>query len=228
MGLKKIANGWQRESMANKLRQARLSLLREVIGTSRSPVTILDVGGQEEFWKALDLSRMPPMQITLLNRYPLRPQGPSMNSMVGDSRDMSQIGSRAFDVVFSNSVLEHVGGLREQKAMARECLRVGKKHFIQTPNRYFPLEPHFLVPFFQFFPTQLRAWLHHHFDLGWWRKAKNYYEALEEVESIRLLSCREFAYLFPQSKIWREKLFGITKSFVAHSSTKESPTCPAP
>jgi hypothetical protein len=118
-------------------------------------------------------------------------------------------------------------GMDEAKSLAlgRECLRVGKKHLIQTPNRYFPLEPHFLVPFF---PTQLRAWLHHHFDLGWWRKAKNYLEALEEVESIRLLSCREFAYLFPRSKIWREKLFGITKSFVAHSSTQESPTCPAP
>jgi hypothetical protein len=40
------------------------------------------------------------------------------------------------------------------------------------------------------------------------------------VESIRLLSHREFSYLFPQSRIWCEKIFGLTKSFVAYSGTR--------
>jgi len=217
MILRKISNGWQRDSVANKMRQARLVLLKQILGERRSTVSILDVGGQEEFWQALDLTQMPKMHITLLNRYPLSPKLPFVCSIVGDAKYMSSIKDQAFDLVFSNSVIEHVGGLRDQKAMARECRRIGKKHFIQTPNRLFPLEPHFLLPFFQYYPMWLRALLHCNYDLGWWRKAKNYYEALEEVESIRLLTYREVSYLFPGSKIWREKIFGITKSFVAYS-----------
>jgi len=218
--LRQISNGWLRNSMANRLRQERLSLLIKIIGNPDSSVSILDVGGQEEFWKALDLSQMPRFHVTLINRYELKPTLPFISSVVGDATDMSFIKNAEFDIVFSNSVIEHVGGLRNQKAMAQECMRVGKKHFIQTPNRYFPLEPHFLVPFFQFFPNPIKAWLHSNFHLGWWRKTDDYYEALQEVESIRLLSHREFSYLFPQSRIWCEKIFGLTKSFVAYSGTR--------
>jgi len=219
MMLKKMSDGWRRESMANKHRQARLSLLVKILGESLSPVSILDVGGQEEFWKALDLRSLPKVQITIINRYSMKPTLPFVQAIVGDARDMGFIQDQSFDMVFSNSVLEHVGGLREQKAMARECVRIGKKHFIQTPNRYFPLEPHFLIPLFQFFPNPVRAWLHSHFNLGWWGKAGSYHEALEEVESIRLLNYRELLYLFPQSGIWREKIFGMTKSFVVYSTS---------
>jgi len=204
--------------MAHRLRQQRLSLFIKIIGNAESPISILDVGGQDEFWKALDLGQMPRFQVTLFNRYPLKPSLPFLKSAVGDARNMSLFRNAEYDVVFSNSVIEHVGGLRDQKAMAQECIRVGKKHFIQTPNRHFPLEPHFLLPFFQYLPQRIRAWFHLQFNLGWWQKAPSYHEALEEVESIRLLNRREMAYLFPNSRIWSEKIFGLTKSFVAHSA----------
>ena len=116
-------------------------------------------------------------------------------------------------------------GRSKSLALGRECLRVGKKHLIQTPNRYFP--PRTPLPC-SLFPNAAKGLFAPPFRSRLVEKGKNYLEALKEVESIRLLSCREFAYLFPRSKIWREKLFGITKSFVAHSSTQESPTCPAP
>src|ERR1017187_2845994 len=52
----------------------------------------------------------------------------------------------AFDVVFSNSVIEHVGDAQSQRAFAREVARVGRAYWVQTPNRWFPVEQHLLTP----------------------------------------------------------------------------------
>ena len=74
---------------------------------------------------------------------------------VGDAVDMPGISDGAFDVVFSNSVIEHVETYENQRRMAAEIRRVGRRYFVQTPNRHFPLEPHFLVPGFQLLPYPL-------------------------------------------------------------------------
>jgi 2-polyprenyl-3-methyl-5-hydroxy-6-metoxy-1,4-benzoquinol methylase len=72
---------------------------------------------------------------------------------------MPQFQNDEFDIVFSNSVIEHVGSYEEQNLMASEVRRVGKRYFIQTPNLFFPIEPHFLFPFFQFLPLDYRVTL---------------------------------------------------------------------
>jgi hypothetical protein len=100
--------------------------------------------------------------------------------------------------------------------MAEEVRRVGKRYFVQTPNRYFPLEPHFLFPFFQFLPIKVRVWLLQNFKLGWIEKTPDLQKATEIVESIRLLGKREFLSLFPHAHLYEEKVFGMTKSFVAY------------
>ncbi len=53
---------------------------------------------------------------------------------------------KEFDVVWSNAVLEHVGGIENQIVFIKEIKRVGKKAFITTPNRLFPIEVHTLTP----------------------------------------------------------------------------------
>jgi len=51
--------------------------------------------------------------------------------------------SHSFDWVFSNAVIEHVGGLDRQELFASESRRVARKgYFVATPNRRFPIEPH--------------------------------------------------------------------------------------
>ena len=112
--------------------------------------------------------------------------------------------------------VEHVGGYADQMRMANEVMRVGKRHFIQTPNRYFPLEPHFLFPFFQFFPVVFRVWLLQNFKLGWFSRTPDPATAKEIVKSIRLLGRDEFLALFPGSSLYEEKVLGVTKSFVAY------------
>jgi hypothetical protein len=142
---------------------------------------------------------------------------PGFRSVVGDARDMRQFADGEFDVVFSNSVIEHVGQPDAQRQMASEIKRVGKRYFVQTPNRNFPLEPHFFFPGFQFLPLSTRIWLLQHFDLGWYKKIPDYTAARNEVEPIRLLSHRDVTRLFPEGTLYNERFAGLTVSFVIYA-----------
>lgn len=100
--------------------------------------------------------------------------------------------------------------------MAQEVRRVGKRYFVQTPNFFFPIEPHFLFPAFHWLPMSVRTWLVRHFDLGWYKKQADAAAARELVTSIRLLTKTELERLFPEGSIYCEKAFGLTKSFVVY------------
>jgi hypothetical protein len=134
---------------------------------------------------------------------------------MGDARAMPQFAAKSFDVVFSNSVIEHVGDYANQRRMADEIRRVGQRYFVQTPNKRFPIEPHFLVPWFQYLPTGTRSWLLSRFDVGWYRRMPDRAAARAEIESIQLLTRKRFSDLFPGATIRDEKFVGLTKSFVA-------------
>ncbi|MFT6437055.1 MAG: SAM-dependent methyltransferase [Candidatus Azotimanducaceae bacterium] len=214
-----MLNGHKPGSFINNYRRARFSMLLKLLESHEAPVKILDIGGVHHFWTAMDLSEMPEFHVTFLNQWPASTKSELPNSVYskGDGRSMPQFEDNQFDIAFSNSVIEHVGGLRDQKRMAEEVHRVGKSFFVQTPNRHFPIEAHFFLPYFQYYPLKLRAFLHSRFKLGWWEKAEGYHEAMEEVESIRLINKSEFNYLFPDATVSKEKFMGLTKSFIAVS-----------
>lgn len=115
-------------------------------------------------------------------------------------------GDLEFDVAFSNSVIEHVPRDR-QAAFAAEIRRVAHRYYVQTPNRWFPIEPHYQLPLFQFLPERLRRALNRRFTLGW--------QAKGQWEEITLLSARDLRRLFPDAEIHRERLLGLTKSLIA-------------
>jgi hypothetical protein len=100
--------------------------------------------------------------------------------------------------------------------MAREIRRVGRRHFVQTPNYWFPIEPHFVFIGFQYLPFNLRAFLLTQKQLGWFGRERNWEKALELVKSIRLLTKAEVRKLFPESQIYIERFGGVAKSFVAY------------
>ena len=218
--VKNLANGWERGSFAAKLRQRRFDLFLSILEQFPEPIDILDIGGQENFWKVVGTDHKKIQSVTLLNLWKEPTSLPKLKSIVGDARDLHALGNKSVEMIFSNSVIEHVGGFREQQRMAQEIQRVGKNFFIQTPNRYFPLEPHFLFPFFQFLPDNIRAYFHSKWNLGWWERNSNYFEALAEVESIRLLTKKELQFLFKNSQIYKEKIFGWTKSIVVYKKLK--------
>src|SRR6202007_1225101 len=129
----------------------------------RGDESVLDVGGTDKSWWFVDW-KAPVIRCNLD-----RNAADSGSRVVADGRCLP-FGDRAFDVVFSNSVIEHVTPLKEQVRFAGEIQRTGRRYFVQTPNRWFPIEPHYLFPLFQFFPTVLQRWLHTHFDIGTFRK----------------------------------------------------------
>ena len=78
---------------------------------------------------------------------------------------------------------------------------------MQTPNRWFPIEPHYQLPLFQFLPRRVRMALNRRFTLGW--------QAKGQWEEITLLGARDLRRLFPDAEIHREKVLGLTKSLIA-------------
>ena len=103
---------------------------------------------------------MLPNKITLLNTHVVPgPAGQSSDTyelVVGDGCKL-QYPDQSFDIVFSNSVIEHVGTYARQQAFAAEARRVGRALWIQTPAREFFIEPHLLTPFIHFLPRPLQA-----------------------------------------------------------------------
>lgn len=112
----------------------------------------------------------------------------------------------AFDAAFSSSVIEHVPK-ELQEAFASEVRRVARRYFVQTPNRWFLVEPHYQLPLFHFLPKRVQRALNRRLTLGW--------QAKGEWEEIDLLSARDLRRLFPDATIHRERVFGLTKSLMA-------------
>jgi SAM-dependent methyltransferase len=112
----------------------------------------------------------------------------------------------SFPVVFSNSVLQDMPPAA-RPAFASEIRRVGARYFVQTPNRYFPIDPIYQLPFFQLLPGRLRRWMTRRLSLGWRGRGTE--------DLIELVSARELRALFPDAEIHRERVLGLTKSLIA-------------
>src|SRR5690606_18576065 len=139
------------DSLGNKFRSKRFLFFEQLFWqafTGNEEIHILDLGGTEAFWLDKKILQHKNISITLLNLKQESVSTPSIKSMAGDATDLSAFGNTSFDLVFSNSVIEHLYSLENQKKMASEIRRVGKKYFIQTPNKYFFIEPHYALPFF--------------------------------------------------------------------------------
>lgn len=213
--IRNLADNSNDNSVATRMRRRRFQLFLSLLRTLKGHIEILDIGGTQQFWDLMGGIDSADLRVTLLNIGHQPVSSSRFISAAGDARSMPQFRNGSFDVVFSNSVIEHLGDYRQQQRMANEVQRVGQRFFIQTPNKRFPLEPHFLLPWFQYYPLSLRAWLVNHFDVGWYRRIPDAASAFAEVNSIHLLTRKRFASLFSGATIHEEKVLGVTKSFIA-------------
>ncbi len=176
---------------------------------------ILDVGGTAFNWSLLDVQP----RVTIVNMPRAREAfDAEFTSVFADGRALP-FRDRAFDIVFSNSVIEHVGNRESQGRFAQEIARVGRAYWVQTPNRWFPIEPHLLTPFLHFLPPASQRRIARKFTV--WalieRPSPDRWEFYIEhyLRDIRLLDTGDLRRLFPGAKIVREKLGGLTKSLIA-------------
>jgi hypothetical protein len=80
---------------------------------------------------------------------------PGLTFKLGDACHLP-FDNNSIDVIFSSAVIEHVGSLENQTKMLAECIRVAKKGvFITTPNRWYPLEIHTLLPLIHWLPKHI-------------------------------------------------------------------------
>jgi len=179
-------------------------------------ISILDIGGSYSYWQNVGTIDPENYHITILNltSQDIPETDIGFSGKIGDCLAM-EFKDQSFDVVFSNSVIEHVGSRENQLRMVDEIRRVGKSYFVQTPSYWFPLEPHSHIPFFQYLPRSARALLIWKFNIHYFPRMPTYRECLVQSDSTIMLNHRQFHRIFPEAKIKTERIFGITKSYTA-------------
>ena len=173
---------------------------------------VLDVGGTLDIWSTAPV--LP--KLVMLN---LPQAGEQACTYVEGDACHLPFADGSFDLVFSNSVIEHVGSREVQEQFAREVARVGRGYWVQTPNRYFPVETHLLTPFVHWLPKSWSSWMIERFTV--WElivrpteERKRWY--IDQFrEQIRLLSAGDMTRLFPDAAIRKERFLLFTKSLIA-------------
>jgi hypothetical protein len=209
-----IADPQASRSLAARARARRFSqLLTEF--PALSEMRVLDVGGTVAYWKT---AAQRPRRLDVVN------------SDVTESSDVgwaavhhvdacalpAELRNGGFDLVYSNSLIEHVGGVERRRAVAEQVHAAAPHHWVQTPYRYFPVEPHWVFPGFQFLPVAARAVVARRWSLAHeFERTRSPEEVVDWVLSVELLSRTELQHLFPTSRIVAEKFLGLPKSLVA-------------
>jgi hypothetical protein len=223
-------------SLSSRLRMRRMriltSLIDEIAAASPSRIlTICDIGGTVTYWQLFPFQRYSSIHFTIdiynltypnYDRSPNAVSTPnaSFHTFVADATNLRRIKNLQYDLAHSNSVIEHLSGLQGARAMASETLRIAKYHFVQTPSFWFPLEPHVLLPLYPLIPRPLR-----------WRllmllKGHTFEQGLTRDAGIWLLDKYLLRHLFPQSRIFTERVFGVPKSLIALSFVERHTVTP--
>lgn len=209
-------------SFGSRMRRRRAAPLRHMIDQifqTKGTVKVIDLGGAESYWNIFESGYLESrkVSITLVNLYALPHDDGTPSVFTHEQSDACSLShaDSSFDIAHSNSVIEHVGDWSRMKDFAREVRRVAPYHFVQTPNFWFPVEPHCLTPLFHWLPKGTRLWLLQKTSLGHWKKSADIDEAVRAVESARLLTTQMMTWLFPDSSVRHETFLFLRKSIMA-------------
>ena len=181
--------------------------------------SILDVGGSQFNWQLL--KSKPIVKILNLEKPKNWVDNIQFEFVTGDATNLA-FENDSFEIVYSNSVIEHLYSFENQKKMAKEVLRVGKNIYVQTPAKAFFIEPHLITPFIHWFPLSLQKKLMRNFTI--WglitRPTPEYINGF--LKERRLLTLKEFDQLFSDCEIIIERFLFIPKSYIAIKNTKQA------
>jgi hypothetical protein len=199
-------------SLAAKSRGRRWETLLGHFPDLRS-MAVVDLGGTPEFWRWAPIR---PRHVVCVNPFSRASDEdgdePWLTTVRADACCVSDIGT--FDLAFSNSTIEHVGGHARRLDFARSVRTLSAHYWVQTPYRYFPVEPHFLFPCMQFLPTRQQALIAERWPLSNCGVHRGT-DAVNMVLWVDLLSITDMRHYFPDATMLRERVLGITKSIIA-------------
>lgn len=179
-------------------------------------LTVLDVGGRPFIWDLIQQEfGVSPKRLVLLNYSVETTSFVGYESVVGDGTCM-KFKTKEFDLVFSNSVIEHVGKREEMRKFAAECRRVGQDFYIQTPNRWFPIEPHLVAVFIHWLPRKCYRALSF-LSVRYISLRRDHAAFYNVFEGVELLNKTDLEDLFPGVPIMVERFMGLAKSFTVSS-----------
>jgi hypothetical protein len=171
---------------------------------------IIDVGGTVFNWKFIDSKP----SVTLIN-IGVKEWKENNFQMIEADGTKIPFDDNSFDICFSNSVIEHVGNWDKCVSFSREIRRVAPKYYVQTPNKWFPIEPHLITFFLHWFPMSARRKLVRLFSVWGLVNKPNQQEIDHFLQGINLLSVKQMKILFPDAKIKKERVLFLTKSIIA-------------
>lgn len=177
-------------------------------------MSVIDLGGTVTTWQRAPVR---PARVHIVNLTG-KPPGDIPDWAEVDKADAcalpKHIAGRRYDLVYSNSVIEHVGGHDRRARFAENIHALADAHWVQTPYRYFPVEPHWLFPGMQFMPVRARITIARHWFLGHTRHT-DIRRATRIVLSTELLDLTQMRHYFPDSRIKIERYAGLPKSLIA-------------
>lgn len=213
LSLRQRLLGGESGSVGGRLREERARWLADIF-PDLNEMSVIDLGGRVQMWQRAPVR---PKHIHVINTQPEWggdiPEWAEFD--LGDACSLpAHLASRRYDLVFSNSLIEHVGGHERRERFADTVHQLSSAYWVQTPYRYFPVEPHWMAPGAQFLPVAVRAQVVRRWPLSY-RRGQPLEKALRTALSIELLDRTQLRYYFPDSLIRTETVFGLPKSLIA-------------
>ncbi len=178
---------------------------------------VLDLGGSVHFWHESDLiDRVASVDIYNVSHSEIQTQHNATDKFrihIYDGQHLP-VADQSYDLVISNSVFEHIPPAARAQ-VAREARRVGRRGFIQTPAREFPIEPHFVMPFVHWLP---RSWGRLAVRMSPWALLSAQPRAFQDAywEEVQLLNRGQMQALFPGDAVSAERFAGLPKAWIVH------------
>lgn len=231
---RKEGHGAFLEALSRRFRDRRNVALRALIlrcarrRHTPGPFRILDLGGSFAYWHLVGIDFLDAHNIEVLcvnrTQEELKTGADALTRLraeVGDARDLGHMADDSFDLVHSNSVIEHVGRYEDMMAFAREVRRLAPAYYVQTPYAWFPIDPHFpRLPLYHWLPPSLQLKLQRRFKLGHSGPARSVAHAMRHLEGTVLLDRTRMRDLFPDARHRFEWLGPLPKSMIAERETR--------
>jgi hypothetical protein len=196
---------WTRR-ITERSRRARFEMFMREMRPARAD-RVLDIGAGEgevrgvNFFEEWYPWRSRCTAVALSDLLVFRRRYPDVELVVGDGRRLP-FADRSFDIAFSNAVIEHVGREQDQRKFVAEACRVADRVFLSTPNRWFPVDAHTMIPFAHWLPLRWRNAMYRLLGRG----------QFASETALRLIGERELRSFVPRgftARVIRQRSFGI-------------------